>query len=172
MIPRVPDGVSWERAPDALLACYLQDPRGGQHVDVPVDGGLGDAGQLRAELGSRQRPPASELPFGLPASYWLDLRDYDPVATAAALDRPMLILQGGRDFQVTAEDDLSRWQAGLGSWADVTIRVHEADNHLFFPGTGPSTPAEYETPQHVDPAVVADIARWLTPDKAAGEDGR
>ena len=116
--------------------------------------------------------PASELPFGLPASYWLDLRDYDPVATAAALDKPMLILQGGRDFQVTAEDDLSRWQAGLGSRADVTIRVHDADNHLFFPGTGPSTPAEYETPQHVDPAVVADIAEWLTPGEAAAEDGR
>jgi uncharacterized protein len=115
--------------------------------------------------------PASELPFGLPASYWLDLRDYDPVATAAALDKRMLILQGGRDFQVTAEDDLSGWQAGLGHRADVTIRVHGADNHLFFPGTGPSTPAEYETPQHVDPAVVAEIARWLTPGEAAGADG-
>ena len=106
---------------------------------------------------------ASELPFGLPASYWLDLRDYDPVATAAAVDKPMLILQGGRDFQVTAEDDLSRWQAGLGDRADVAIRVHDGDDHLFFPGAGPSTPAEYEAPQHVDPAVVADIATWLTP---------
>ena len=38
-----------------------------------------------------------------------------------------------------------------------------ADDHLFFPGAGPSTPAEYEAPQHVDPAVVADIAAWLTP---------
>ena len=116
--------------------------------------------------------PASELPFGFPASYWLDLRDYDPVATAAALGKPMLILQGGRDFQVTAADDLSGWQAGLGHQADVTIRVYDADNHLFFPGTGPSTPAEYETPQHVNPAVVADIAGWLTPGEAAGEDGQ
>ena len=73
----------------------------------------------------------------------------------------MLILQGGRDFQVTAADDLSGWEAGLGDRADVTIRVHEADNHLFFPGAGPSTPGEYEAPQHVDPAVVADIASWL-----------
>jgi uncharacterized protein len=106
--------------------------------------------------------PASELPFGLPASYWLDLRDYDPVAAAVALGKPMLILQGGRDFQVTAKDDLPGWQAGLGHRADVTIRVYDADNHLFFPGTGPSAPAEYERPQHVDPSVVADIARWLT----------
>ncbi|NUT51578.1 MAG: hypothetical protein HOV94_30425 [Saccharothrix sp.] len=105
--------------------------------------------------------PAEDLPFGFPASYWLDLRDYDPVATAAALHTPMLILQGGRDYQVTVEDDLTRWQAGLAHRGDVTIRVHEADNHLFFPGTGPSTPAEYESAQHVDPAVVAEVADWL-----------
>ena len=109
--------------------------------------------------------PASELPFGLSGAYWLDLRDYDPVATAAALSKPMLILQGGRDYQVTVEDDLSRWKAGLGHRPDVTIRVYEADNHLFFLGVGPSTPAEYEPAQHVDPAVVADIAAWLSPDQ-------
>lgn len=108
--------------------------------------------------------PAEALPFGWPAAYWLDLRGYDPVATAAALDKPMFILQGGRDYQVTVADDLSGWKAGLAHRPDVAIRVYDADNHLFFPGAGPSTPAEYEPPQHVDPAVVADIVEWLTPD--------
>lgn len=109
--------------------------------------------------------PASELPFGLSGSYWLDLRGYDPVSAAAALNKPMLILQGGRDYQVTVEDDLSRWRAGVGHRADVTIRVYDTDNHLFFPGSDPSTPAEYEAAQHVDPAVIADIAAWLTPQR-------
>jgi len=106
--------------------------------------------------------PRSDLPFGVPAGYWLDLRGYDPAATAAALGKPMLILQGGRDYQVTVADDLSRWRAALGSSPQVTIRVYDADNHLFFTGSGPSTPAEYEPAQHMDPAVVADIAAWLT----------
>jgi uncharacterized protein len=106
--------------------------------------------------------PASELPFGVPASYWLDLRAYDPAAEAARLDRPMLILQGGRDYQVTVADDLARWQAALAGRADVTFRVHDADDHLLFSGEGPSTPAGYEPAQHVDPAVVADIAGWVT----------
>ncbi len=106
--------------------------------------------------------PAGELPFGVPAPYWLDLRDYDPVAVAATLDRPMLILQGGRDYQATVADDLAGWKAGLAHRPDVTIRVYDAGNHLFFPGTGPSTPAEYEPVQHVDPKVVSDIADWLT----------
>jgi dienelactone hydrolase len=106
--------------------------------------------------------PATELPFGTPAAYWLDLRGYDPAALAATLGKPMLILQGGRDYQITLADDLSRWRAGLADSPGVTIRVYDADNHLFFPGTGPSKPSEYEPAQHVDPAVVADVATWLT----------
>jgi hypothetical protein len=113
-------------------------------------------------------PSATGLLFGWPASYWLDLRDYDPVATAAALARPMLILQGGRDYQVTVADDLARWRAGLAHRPDVTIRVHDADDHLFFHGVGPSTPAAYRSPQHVDPAVIADIAEWLAPSSGVG----
>jgi uncharacterized protein len=105
--------------------------------------------------------PDSELPFGVPAPYWLDLRGYDPAATAAALGKPIFILHGGRDYQVTIADDLVGWQASLAGRPYVTIRVYDADNHLFIPGTGPSGPAEYETAQHMDPAVVAAIADWL-----------
>lgn len=105
--------------------------------------------------------PASGLPFGIQAAYWLDLRGYDPAAAAAALGKPVLVIQGGRDYQATVADDLSRWKAALDGRPDVTIRVYPADNHLFFPGSGPSSPAEYEPAQHVDPAVVADLAGWL-----------
>ncbi|MEW1906213.1 alpha/beta fold hydrolase [Streptomyces sp. NPDC086147] len=105
--------------------------------------------------------PAADLPFGLPAPYWLELRDYDPVAIAAGLGKPILILQGGRDYQVTVANDLTRWQTGLADCPETDIRVYEADNHLFFPGTGPSTPAEYSIPQHIDPTVIADITHWL-----------
>jgi alpha-beta hydrolase superfamily lysophospholipase len=101
--------------------------------------------------------PVGELPFGVPAPYWLDLREYDPAALAATLDRPILVLQGGRDYQVTVADDLARWRARI---PDATVHVYEADNHAFFPGSGPPTPAEYEPVQHVDAQVVTDIAAW------------
>ncbi|GAB3398893.1 alpha/beta hydrolase [Flindersiella endophytica] len=107
--------------------------------------------------------PAADLPFNWPASYWLDLRGYDPVATAVEVDRPMLILQGARDYQVTVADDLAGWQSALAHRSDVVIRVYDADDHMFFPGSGPSAPADYGPPQHVDPAVVTDIAEWLAP---------
>ncbi len=108
--------------------------------------------------------PAADLPFGVPATYWLDLRGYDPAALAATLAQPMLIVQGGRDYQITVADDLARWRATLADRPGVTIRVYDADNHFFSPGTGPSKPSEYEPAQHMDPAVVEDIATWLTED--------
>jgi uncharacterized protein len=114
-----------------------------------------DAGGVSAST------PASELPLGAPASYWLDLRDYDPAALAATLGKPMLILQGGRDYQVTVADDLALWQAALSDQPQVTIRVYPELNHLFAPGSGPSSPAEYEPAQHVDATVINDVAGWL-----------
>ena len=105
--------------------------------------------------------PNQPPPLGIPFAYWLDLRGYDPVAVAAQLGKPMFIVQGGRDYQVTVTDDLVGWQAGLADHPDVTIRVFPADNHLFFSGFGPSEPTEYEPAQHVDDAVVADVAQWI-----------
>lgn len=128
----------------------------------PTIDALTEQAKLVDSLDLSPSPPAGALPFGVPAAYWLDLRRYDPVAVAAALGKPMLILQGARDYQVTVSDDLALWQAGLAHLPGVTIRVYAPDNHWFFPGSGPSSPAELEPPQHVDPAVVADIAGWLT----------
>lgn len=99
-----------------------------------------------------------ELPLGAPAAYWADLRDHRPAELAATLGKPMLILQGGRDYQVTVADDLALWRAAV---PDATFRVYPALNHLFAPGEGPPSPAEYERPQHVDRAVIQDIADWL-----------
>jgi uncharacterized protein len=141
---------------------YLASLNPGPEADAAVAAAARQAALVDGP-GLTAATPASELPFGYSAAYWLDLRGYDPVRTAAALDKPLLVLQGGRDYQVTVEDDLARWRSGLADRADVTIRVHDADNHLFFPGANPSTPADYDRPQHVDPAVIDDIARWLVP---------
>jgi hypothetical protein len=41
---------------------------------------------------------------------------------------------------------------------------------MFFAGTGASTPSDYEAPQHVDEAVIADIGSWVAA-VAVGERG-
>lgn len=103
---------------------------------------------------------AAELPFGIPASYWLDFKAYDPVRTAASLSRPMLILQGERDYQVTMED-FSIWRRGLTAFGHIRLKSYPSLNHLFMPGSGPSTPQEYFTKGTVDNTVIDDIAGWI-----------
>jgi dienelactone hydrolase len=99
-------------------------------------------------------------PISAPASYWIDLREYDPPAAASRLEQPMLVLQGERDYQVTM-DDFAAWRRAIGSRANVQLKSYPALNHLFIAGSGPSTPVEYQRPGHVEEAVVADIAGWI-----------
>jgi fermentation-respiration switch protein FrsA (DUF1100 family) len=109
-------------------------------------------------LGSRDAAGPSIL--GVPASYWLDLRGYDPAAAAARLNVRLLVLQGERDYQVTMAD-FDRWKRALGSRRNATLRSYPALNHRFMAGSGPSTPREYEIPSHVAEDVIRDIAAWI-----------
>jgi len=104
--------------------------------------------------------PALRLPLGVPAAYWLDLRGYEPAIEARAIDRPWLLIQGGRDYQVTATD-LARWRHAIGNRSDVTIRWLPELNHLLMKGTGPANPAEYMAPGNVDPQVIEVIVEWF-----------
>lgn len=106
------------------------------------------------------QPGATGAALGAPASYWLDLRGYNPAEAAKALGKPMLILQGGRDYQVTP-DTLDAWKKSLADRKDVTFKLYPKLNHLFIEGEGPSGPEEYSKPGHVAETVVADVAEWV-----------
>jgi hypothetical protein len=131
----------------------------------PMPQGVIDTVVAQAERVDREltpETPASELPFGVPAAYWLSVRDYHPVEEAAQLRVPILILNGGRDYQVTVADDLALWRAGLADRPNVTIEVFAQVNHLLADGEGLSMPAEYQALQHVAPEIVDLIARWMS----------
>lgn len=100
------------------------------------------------------------LIFGAPASYWLDLRSYDPAWNATQIDKPLLVLQGERDYQVTISD-FARWKELLSGKANVTLKTYPGLNHLFVQGIGPSSPSEYASPGHVSQLTIVDIAAWI-----------
>lgn len=104
--------------------------------------------------------PASQLPLGVPASYWLDLRGYNPAQAAQGISKSILVLQGGRDYQVT-EKDFDIWKQHLSGHENATLKLYPNLNHLFMAGEGKATPAEYEKPGHVAGDVVNDIAGWV-----------
>jgi dienelactone hydrolase len=102
-----------------------------------------------------------ETVLGASGAYWNSLLAYDPTATADALGRPAFVLQGERDYQVTVEDDLTEWRVAFADNADARIEQYPSLNHLFMPGEGQPTPAEYYEPNHVAESVVADLASWV-----------
>jgi fermentation-respiration switch protein FrsA (DUF1100 family) len=97
---------------------------------------------------------------GAPASYWLDLAHYDVVAATKALALPILVLQGGRDYQVTP-DDVKAWERAVGPRPNLRVRWYPSLNHLFIAGEGVPSPAEYAKPGTVDAGVVDDLAGWV-----------
>ncbi|WP_121822619.1 alpha/beta hydrolase [Halostella salina] len=101
-----------------------------------------------------------ELVLNAPPGYWESLESYDQVETAASLSRPLFIAQGGRDYQVTVEEDFRRWRDAL-TRANVTFERYPDLNHLFMPGEGTPNPSEYYRPNHVAEALVADLATWV-----------
>ncbi len=104
--------------------------------------------------------PSGDLPLNIPGKYWLDLRAYHPAELAQRETRPMLFLQGERDYQVTMED-FRVWEKSLSGRPNVVFKSYKKLNHLFISGQGRSTPDEYATAGHVDGSVVADIAQWI-----------
>jgi dienelactone hydrolase len=100
-------------------------------------------------------------------AYWLDLRAYDPLKTAAKLKIPIYIAQGGRDYQVTPSN-FQAWSDALANNRNVTLRVYPDLDHLFMHGTGASKPSDYARPDHVSEEVVENIATWILPSEKPG----
>jgi uncharacterized protein len=101
-----------------------------------------------------------DLALGVPASYWLDLRGYNPPQLAETLKQPMLILQGEKDYQVTMQD-FANWKMALAKHKDVEFKSYANLYHLFIETTDKPAPANYEKASHVARYVIDDIANWI-----------
>ncbi len=113
---------------------------------------------LDAAIAKVRRDPAAKL-LELPGHYWQQLERIDPVADARASQLPVLLLQGGRDFQVV-DADWQRWKQGLQG-PRYRFHLYPALNHLGIAGEGKGTLDEYGKPGHVDATLIQDIVRWV-----------
>ncbi|OGF64556.1 MAG: hypothetical protein A2Y62_06920 [Candidatus Fischerbacteria bacterium RBG_13_37_8] len=98
--------------------------------------------------------------LGVPVKYWLDMRDYNPTVLIKKIDRPVLVLQGKRDYQVSMAD-LRNWRRALAGQEHSEIKVYANLNHLFIEGQGKSKPEEYRKAGNVAKVVIDDIAEWI-----------
>ncbi|MBC7532776.1 MAG: hypothetical protein H7318_14480 [Oligoflexus sp.] len=98
--------------------------------------------------------------LGVEASYWQDLYSHQGIAMARTLAKPVLVMLGDRDYQVS-DIDIASWRKGLkGSRGFVAITLPGL-NHLFMKGKGKPGPEEYSTPCKVEPDVIDRIAAFV-----------
>ena len=105
--------------------------------------------------------PSTELPLGISATYFRDLHNHPTEEILKKLSMPMLILQGGRDYQVSPTNDFEIWEKELKTRDNVYLKLFPSLNHLFIEGEGKSTPQEYGVEGHVSEEVIRVISQWL-----------
>lgn len=107
-----------------------------------------------------RKAEANELPFGAPRYYWQSLKAYDHIKTAKKIKQPILILQGGRDYQVTMTD-FEIWKKELGADPKNKFISYPNSNHLFQKGEERSKPAEYQEPGNMEQKVITDMIQFV-----------
>lgn len=122
---------------------------------------LEDIQRVVARISTRALQEDEPVPYlGGYARYYYSLMDLTPQESARKLLCPILVVQGGRDYQI-GEKDFRVWKEILSTHQDATFLWYQACNHLFVPGEGPSTPEEYMKPGHVDENLIRDLALWI-----------
>lgn len=100
------------------------------------------------------------LPLGLPPFYWLDFRTLDGKKEFQSVDKPILVLQAERDYQVT-EEDFKIIKEALKNNKQAKFISYPGLNHLFIYGENKSNPNEYYIQGNVDKKVIEDIVNWI-----------
>jgi alpha-beta hydrolase superfamily lysophospholipase len=98
---------------------------------------------------------------GLPIEgFWAPFLEADGTALALAAEAPVLIVQGGKDWQVPAHHGDDLYAALQGR--DVALAEFPDLGHLMQPAIGPvPCGLEYHLPWSWDPPVTAAIAEWI-----------
>jgi dienelactone hydrolase len=98
--------------------------------------------------------------MGVGKEYWLDLKNYKPAEEAKNIKKPLFIIQGDRDYQVTLVD-YNMWINALENNKNVTFKLYEGINHLLMKGKGEPNPKEYNVKNTVDIEIINDIICWI-----------
>ena len=79
-------------------------------------------------------------------------------------NKPMLIMQGEKDFQVKAAVDFALYKDLLRQRENVTFRLYPGLNHCFVPARFDSladAKKDFTPERHIGPQVLDDIADWI-----------
>ncbi len=113
---------------------------------------------------SDEEAKAKKMGGGTTLYYFKEMGNHPVENYLRKLTKPVLVLQGGKDFQVKADVDYVLYQQLLKDHPDAAFRLYENLNHCFVPsvyGRIDKAKQEYAVEQHIGEDVIADIADWI-----------
>lgn len=96
--------------------------------------------------------------------YFKEMGEHAAADYLKNLEKPILVMQGEKDFQATAAKDFEAYKQLLSDKDNVTFHLYENLNHAFVPsvyGSIMKAKQEYNMEQHIGEDVITDIANWI-----------
>lgn len=113
---------------------------------------------------SDEEAKAKKMGGGVTLYYFKEMGDPPVEFYLRSLTKPILVMQGEKDFQVSADTDFRLYKEILADHPDASCILYEKLNHAFVPsvyGSISKAKQEYGIEQHIGENVIADIARWI-----------
>jgi len=109
---------------------------------------------------------AKNIPFmgGVSAFYFKDMGEKRVGEYLESSTKPILVMHGDGDFQVSTEKDFEEFKRILQHHPNATFKLYPGLNHVFMPvvcGDIKSPKKEYSKPQQVENDVIAHMAEWI-----------
>ena len=101
---------------------------------------------------------------GVTMYYFKEMESFKADDYLKNCEKPVLIIQGDKDFQCKAEIDFALYKNLLKDRENVSFHLYENLNHCFVPAIYDSIAAgakEYKTERHIGENVITDIANWI-----------
>ena len=102
----------------------------------------------------------NEAVLGAFKAYWADLANYDPVAMARQIDKPVYVFQGDRDYQVPISE-FEIMNNAVSDKDNYTLQIWSGLNHLMMLGEGTPSPEEYYVKNEVYPPLLDYIINFI-----------
>ena len=113
---------------------------------------------------SNEEAKKKKLGNGTTLYYFKEMAEHPASEYLLKLEKPVLIIQGEKDFQATLEKDFAAYKELLNDKENVTFKVYENLNHLFVNsvyGNIMKAMKEYKVEQHIGENVIKDLADWI-----------
>jgi pimeloyl-ACP methyl ester carboxylesterase len=124
---------------------------------------------VREQVRQQQRTMIDDLVSGravpeelAPQAQWLrEVFAVDPAGLVARLRVPVLVAQGGKDFEIDPVADAGALERAGKRRGKLSVRRYPGLDHLFKPEPGLSSPERYLVERRVDTTFITDVIAWV-----------